>query len=170
MDLLWPGFLILLALIPLIIAAYIFVLRRRKKFVVRYSSLSLVMDALPKYSRLRRYLPVALFIAGLASLLFALDPASVDCECANQPTHNYSGDGCVAQHVLHRHRAKPVGSSPGRRTLIYPGAAARYRNWPRGICGVCRSDPTTHNRQGGVVGSHIQPDGWPAHSDRQQHP
>ncbi len=78
MDLLWPGLLILLVLVPLIIAAYVFVLRRRKKFVVRYSSLSLVMDALPKYSRLRRYLPVALFIAGLGSLLFALTrPVSI---------------------------------------------------------------------------------------------
>jgi Ca-activated chloride channel family protein len=72
MDLLWPGFLLLFALIPLVIAAYIWMLRRRKRFTVRYSSLSLVRAAMPKYSRWRRHLPFAFFLLALASLVFAL--------------------------------------------------------------------------------------------------
>ena len=71
MDLLWPGFLFLFLLIPLIIAIYIWMLRRRR-LAVRYSSLSLVRDALPHQSRLRRHIPFILMLLGLASLIFAL--------------------------------------------------------------------------------------------------
>src|SRR5262249_3942950 len=71
MDMLWPGFLILLVLIPILIAVYIWMMRRRR-FAVRYSSLALVRAALPRYSRIRRHLPVALFLAALASLIVAL--------------------------------------------------------------------------------------------------
>src|SRR5215216_3664456 len=72
MDVLWPGFLLLLGLLPLIVVAYIWMLRRRRRFVVRYSSLALVREALPHQSRLRRHLPFALFLLGLASLVIAL--------------------------------------------------------------------------------------------------
>jgi len=72
MDLLWPGFLVLLGLIPLLIAAYIWVLRRRRRFAVRYSSLSLVREVLPHQSRLRRHFPFALFLLALTSLVITL--------------------------------------------------------------------------------------------------
>ncbi len=72
MDWLWPGFLFLLGLIPLIVAAYVWSLRRRRRFAVRYSSLALVREALPHSSRLRRHLPFALFLLGLTSLVTAL--------------------------------------------------------------------------------------------------
>jgi len=77
-DLLWPGFLALLALIPLIVAAYVLVLRRRRRFAVRFSSLALVREVLPRQSWLRRHLPFALFLLSLASLVIALGrPAAV---------------------------------------------------------------------------------------------
>ena len=72
MDLLWPGFLLLLGLIPALIAAYIWMLRRRRRFAVRYSSLALVREALPRQSRWRRHLPFALFLLALSSLIVAL--------------------------------------------------------------------------------------------------
>jgi Ca-activated chloride channel homolog len=72
MVLLWPGLLLLLALLPLMVALYVWMLRRRRRYAVRYSSLSLVREALPRWSRLRRHLPFALFLLGLASLIFAL--------------------------------------------------------------------------------------------------
>lgn len=72
MNLLWPGFLLLLGLIPLIVAAYIWMLRRRRRFAVRYSSLALVREALPSQSLWRRHLPFALFLLALASLVIAL--------------------------------------------------------------------------------------------------
>jgi Ca-activated chloride channel homolog len=72
MDLLWPGFLLLLGLIPVLAAAYIGMLRRRRRFAVRYSSLSLVREALPRQSWLRRHLPVVLFLMALTCLVIAL--------------------------------------------------------------------------------------------------
>lgn len=72
MELLWPGFLLLLGLIPLLVAVYFWMLRRRRRYAVRYSSLSLVREALPHQSRLRRHLPFILFLLGLASLVIAL--------------------------------------------------------------------------------------------------
>ena len=72
MDLLWPGSLLLMGLIPLLIAAYLLALRRRRHSTVRYSSLSLVRDALPQHSRWRRHVPFALFLAALLGLVIAL--------------------------------------------------------------------------------------------------
>ena len=71
MSALWPGFLLLLLLIPLLIAAYSWMLRRRRRFAVRYSSLSLVRQALPR-SNWRRHVPFALFLLALLSLIIAL--------------------------------------------------------------------------------------------------
>src|SRR5436305_893887 len=87
MDLLWPGFLVLLLLIPLLIAAYLWVLRRRRRFTVRYSSLSLIRSALPRYSLLRRHLPFAVFLTALASLVIAFGrPVAVVAVPTNQAT------------------------------------------------------------------------------------
>jgi Ca-activated chloride channel homolog len=78
MDLLWPGFLALLGLIPILIAVYIWILRRRRRFAIRYSSLSLIREAMPRQSRLRRHLPFALLLLALASLVVALGrPVSI---------------------------------------------------------------------------------------------
>ena len=78
MDLLWPGFLLLLVLVPLLIALYIWTLRRRRRFAVRYSSLSLVRDAMAHQSRWRRHVPFALFLLALTSLVLALTrPVSI---------------------------------------------------------------------------------------------
>lgn len=72
MNLLWPGLLSLLVLVPLIVAAYIWLLRRRRRFAVRYSSLTLVRAALPQQSRWRRHLPFVLFLLALTSLIVTL--------------------------------------------------------------------------------------------------
>lgn len=72
MGMLWPGFLILLGLIPILIGIYIWMLRRRRRYAVQFSSLSLVRQALPQSSRFRRHLPFAFFLIALASLVLAL--------------------------------------------------------------------------------------------------
>ncbi len=72
MELLWPGFLYLLGLIPILILTYIWILRRRKPFAVRYSSLSLVQAALPQQSHWRRHIPFALFLLAMSSLIMAV--------------------------------------------------------------------------------------------------
>jgi Ca-activated chloride channel family protein len=72
MNFLWPASLLLLAVIPLIVLAFVLIQRRRKKAVVRYSSLSLVREAGPQYSRVKRYLPFALFLLAIGALVFAM--------------------------------------------------------------------------------------------------
>ena len=72
MSFLWPGLFYLLLLIPLAIGVYLWVLRRRRRFAVRYSSLSLVREAAAKQSWLRKHLPFLLFLLALTSLVFAL--------------------------------------------------------------------------------------------------
>jgi Ca-activated chloride channel homolog len=72
MTILSPWLLPLLLLVPLLLAAYLWMLRRRRKYAVRYSSLSLIREALPRRSRWRQHLPFALFLLGLAGLLAAV--------------------------------------------------------------------------------------------------
>lgn len=72
MSFLWSGFLYLLLLIPLIAVIYILLLRRRRRFTIRYSSLSLVREAMSHQSWLRRHLPFVLFLFALAGLILAL--------------------------------------------------------------------------------------------------
>ena len=72
MSFLWSFSLYLFLLIPLIIAAYILILRRRRRFAVRYSSLALVREAMSHQSWLRRHLPFIFFLLALASLVLAL--------------------------------------------------------------------------------------------------
>ncbi len=77
MTLIWPTVLVLLAVIPLLVVARIWALRRRRTGV-RFSSLSLVRAAVPRSSRWRRHVPFALFLVGLGSLVFAMArPAAI---------------------------------------------------------------------------------------------
>ncbi len=109
MDLLWPGILLLLLLIPLLIAAYLWALRRRK-VAVRYSSLTLVRSALPRFSRVRRHLPFALFVSAITSLIIAFGrPVSVIAVPTNQTTiilaMDVSGSMCSGDIPPNRLRA-----------------------------------------------------------------
>lgn len=87
MDLLWPLFLTLLLLVPLAVGAYIWMLRRKRRFAVRYSSLSLIRAAMPQHSRLRRHLPFALFLLAMSSLILAMArPVTITSVPAGQTT------------------------------------------------------------------------------------
>ena len=72
MDLLWPKSLLLLAAIPILGLVYAWMLRRQKRYAVRYSSLALVRGALPRRFSWRRHLPFGLFLLALGSLVVAL--------------------------------------------------------------------------------------------------
>src|SRR5438067_1266386 len=67
----WPEFLWLLAGLPALVALYLVLLRRRKKFAVRYSSLALVRDAMGAPSW-RRHVPPLLVLLALAALIVAV--------------------------------------------------------------------------------------------------
>ena len=72
MGLLWPAFLLLLIAMPLIVAVYVLALRRRRRYAVRYSSLSLIRQAMPGGMRWRRHVPFALLALAIALLILAL--------------------------------------------------------------------------------------------------
>ena len=72
MSFLWPGFLLLLLIVPILIAIYIWNLRRKRKFAVRYSSVLLIRAAMPKRSRWRQHLPFVLFLLGVTGLITAV--------------------------------------------------------------------------------------------------
>ncbi len=71
MNVLWPWFLWSLLLLPLAVAGYSWILRRRRKVRVRFSSLSLIRAAQPERSRWRRHLPFALLLTACAGLMIA---------------------------------------------------------------------------------------------------
>jgi len=67
----WPWALLALAVIPIVIAIYVWQLRRKRKYAVNFASLSLIREALPKRSSWRRHLPAALLLVAMAALVFA---------------------------------------------------------------------------------------------------
>ena len=71
MVFLWPSLLWLLLAVPLLVLLYGWLLRRRKKSALSYSSLALVREALGPGQRLRRHIPPALFLLALIALLLA---------------------------------------------------------------------------------------------------
>jgi Ca-activated chloride channel family protein len=72
MSFIWPGLLILLALVPALVAVYLWVLRRQRAAALRFASLGLVREALGGARLWRRHLPPALFLLGLAVALLAV--------------------------------------------------------------------------------------------------
>ena len=71
MNLLWPEWLWSLLLLPLLVAAYLALLARRKKNTVRLASVALVKQALGAGPGWRRHLPPALLLLAVAVLLLA---------------------------------------------------------------------------------------------------
>jgi Ca-activated chloride channel homolog len=67
----WPELLWLLALLPLLVALYLWLLARKKKLALRYASLSIVREAMGRAPGWRRHLPPLLFLGALALMLLA---------------------------------------------------------------------------------------------------
>src|SRR4029077_4825954 len=72
MNFIWTELLLLLALLPVLVALYLYILRRHQRRAVRFASLALVRAAMPGSARWRRHLPAALLLAALAAAIFAL--------------------------------------------------------------------------------------------------
>jgi Ca-activated chloride channel family protein len=71
MNFLWQEALWLLLLLPLLVMAYLWLLKRRKKTAVAWSSLAVVKEAMGKQRLWRRHVPPALLLLALASLIVA---------------------------------------------------------------------------------------------------
>jgi len=77
MNFLWPQYLWLLLVVPVLVAAYVALLRR-KKSAVRYADLGLVKSAMSSTQRFRRHVPPLLFLLAIvAALLAAARPTAV---------------------------------------------------------------------------------------------
>ncbi len=72
MSFIWPEALWLLFLLPLLVLAYLWTLRRKKKYALRFASLELVKEALGKGAGFRRHVPPALFLLALAVLIVSV--------------------------------------------------------------------------------------------------
>jgi Ca-activated chloride channel family protein len=72
MDFQWPLLLAVLLVLPLVVAAYVWRQKRRLPSGVRFSSLSLVREAAPGSSRVRRHLPFVLLIVASVGFVFAM--------------------------------------------------------------------------------------------------
>jgi Ca-activated chloride channel family protein len=72
MKFIWPYFLLLLLILPLITVGYFWLLNRRKRFVLNFSSLEIIREAQPGQGRLLRHLPFLFFLLAILSLIIAL--------------------------------------------------------------------------------------------------
>ena len=68
----WSEALLLLAVLPLLVAGYLYLLKRKKRQAIRYSSLGLVKAAMGTGPTWRRHVPPALLLAALAAMIVAV--------------------------------------------------------------------------------------------------
>ena len=72
MIFLWPEMLWLLLIVPVLVAAYLSLLRRKKMLAQRYASLAIVKEAIGDAQRMRRHVPPLLFLSALTLMLIAI--------------------------------------------------------------------------------------------------
>jgi Ca-activated chloride channel family protein len=74
----WPELLWLLAAVPLLVAGYLWLLRRKKKAALAYANLNMVREAMGASQRFRRHIPPLLFLLALIAMIVAVArPAAV---------------------------------------------------------------------------------------------
>ena len=67
-----PELLVALLLVPLAIAAYLYVQRRRARYAVAFTNVDLLSNLVPRTPAWRRHVPPALYLGAIAALVFAL--------------------------------------------------------------------------------------------------
>ncbi len=78
MTFFWANLLWLVLVLPVVVFAYLLLLRRKHKAALRYANLGLVKVALATGPRFRRHVPPLLFFVALTLLVFAVSrPAAV---------------------------------------------------------------------------------------------
>jgi len=145
---LWPELLWLLALVPVLVAAYVLILRRKRKAALRYASLSMVKQAMDAGQSVRRHLPPLLFLLALTTMILAVArPAAVMTLPAQYETI------ILAMDVSGSMRAKDV--APDRLTASQEAAKAFVAQQPRttriGVVAFAGTaslvQPPTNNRE-----------------------
>ena len=72
MTFLWPTALVALVAVPILLGLYMWSQRRRRRYALRYASLSLVKEAMGRGPGIKRHIPAALYLVALAFMLTAL--------------------------------------------------------------------------------------------------
>jgi Ca-activated chloride channel family protein len=67
-----PFLLLGLLLVPIALAVYLLVQRRRSRYVVRFTNVDLLTNLVPRRPGVRRHIPAALYLAAIAALSVAL--------------------------------------------------------------------------------------------------
>jgi Ca-activated chloride channel family protein len=67
-----PELLVALLLVPLAIAAYLLVQRRRARYAVAFTNVDLLSNLVPRTPAWRRHVPPALYLGAIGALVFAL--------------------------------------------------------------------------------------------------
>ena len=126
MNFLWPQFLWLLTLLPILLLLYLWLLRRKKKLALRYASLSLVREAMGGGQSVRRHIPPVLFLLAIAAMLVAAArPMAVVVLPSNQQTI------ILAMDVSGSMRATDV--LPNRLVAAQEAAKAFIKDLPRTV-------------------------------------
>ncbi len=126
MSFLWPDFLWLLLAVPLLVLAYVWLLRRKKKLALRFASIAIVKQAMGAGLHWRRHLPPALFLLAMAvGLLAAARPTAVIALPSNHATVMLAIDVSLSM------RATDI--KPNRITAAQDAAKAFLQELPRNI-------------------------------------
>ena len=126
MTFLWMHMLWGLLLIPLVVAAYFLLLRRKKAMAIRYANLAMVRQAMGGAPAWRRHVPPALFLASLTVMLLAVArPAAVVTLASQRATV------LLAMDVSGSMRARDV--EPSRIEASKAAAKTFIRDQPRDV-------------------------------------
>jgi Ca-activated chloride channel family protein len=126
MKFIWPQMLWLLILLPLLVAAYIWLMRRKRRAGMRFANLALVRAALEGGPTWRKHLPPMLFLLSVGLMIFAVSrPVSM----VAVPTQNENI--VLAIDVSGSMRATDV--KPSRLVVAQEAAKAFVKEQPRSV-------------------------------------
>ncbi len=126
LSFLWPQYLWLLWIVPLLVVAYVWLLRRKKRLVLRFASVDLVKQAMGAGLHWRRHVPPALFLLAMATALLAASrPTAVVSLPSNQATVMLAIDVSLSM------RATDI--KPNRIVAAQDAAKAFLKELPRNI-------------------------------------
>jgi Ca-activated chloride channel homolog len=72
MSFIWPQLLVLLLIVPVLAALYVWMQKRRQRYALQYASVSLVQQAVGRGPGIRRHIPAALYLLALTAMIVAL--------------------------------------------------------------------------------------------------
>jgi Ca-activated chloride channel family protein len=129
MSFAWPLVLLTLLVVPVVLALYVWMDRRRRRRAIAYSSVALLRAARPARSAWRRHVPIALVLAALAalglasarpqlkvdvpvsasSLILALDVSGSMCATDVEPNRLSAAQAAVREFVKDQNSGTRIG-------------------------------------------------------------